>query len=302
MLKKMELKYQNKIYNILKDLNLIKDANLSLFHNRTRDHKKLNSYQDKKSKIIFLEKTKNKNYYLKKKTNKKKINVIKTIDGLYKRKKPLDSIRRFNSFKKFIKDKVILDFGSGNGDFVYLSKKISKKSYGIEPDFFKFQNKRNKKNNFFLDLETCFDLKLKFDTIFMFHVLEHLENPLEILKKLNKLLTKNGSIIIEVPHVEDVLINSKINSYKNFFLWSEHLMTHTKDSLFKFLKFSNYKKIKIIFYQRYSLKNHLGWFLLGLPGKEDKFKNIITKKTETKYIELLKKYKKTDTLIAIARK
>ena len=36
---------------ILKDLNLIKDANLSLFHNRTRDHKKLNSYQDKKSKI-----------------------------------------------------------------------------------------------------------------------------------------------------------------------------------------------------------------------------------------------------------
>ncbi|MBI49370.1 MAG: hypothetical protein CL850_03675 [Crocinitomicaceae bacterium] len=298
----MRFKSQNKIYNVLKDLNLIKDENLYLFHNRTRDKKKLNSYKDKKTKIIFLEKTKNKDYYLEKKTNKKKINIIKTADGLYKRKKPLDSIRRYKSFKKFIKNKIILDFGCGNGDFVNLSRKISKKSYGVDPDSLKFRNKINEEDNFFFDLKTCFDLNLSFDTIFMFHVLEHLDNPLEILRKLNKLLKKNGSIIIEVPHVEDVLINSNLPSYKNFFLWSEHLMTHTKNSLFKFLRFSGYKKNKIIFYQRYSLKNHLGWFIFGLPGKEDFFKNVITKKQETKYKELLKKYSKTDTLIAIGRK
>ena len=40
----------------------------------------------------------------------------------------------------------------------------------------------------------------------MFHVLEHIEKPIDFLKNLKQLLNENGKIYIEVPNVDDVMI------------------------------------------------------------------------------------------------
>ena len=51
----------------------------------------------------------------------------------------------------------------------------------------------------------CFediDFKEKsYDVILLFHVLEHLENPVEDIKRLKRFLKENGTFIIEVPNV-----------------------------------------------------------------------------------------------------
>ena len=49
---------KNEIYKLLIKSKLIKNKNLSTFHNQTRDNKKLKSYIDTTTDIIFLEKTK----------------------------------------------------------------------------------------------------------------------------------------------------------------------------------------------------------------------------------------------------
>lgn len=41
--------------------------------------------------------------------------------------------------------------------------------------------------------------KKKFDVITMIHVIEHLKNPVNFLKKITNNLKKNGYIIIETP-------------------------------------------------------------------------------------------------------
>ena len=46
-----------------------------------------------------------------------------------------------------------------------------------------------------------FKSELKFDAITMFHVLEHLENPISTLEHLSSFLKPDGFLIIEVPNI-----------------------------------------------------------------------------------------------------
>ena len=115
-------------------------------------------------------------------------------------------------------------------------------------------------------------------------------------------MLKNGKIIIEVPSAQDFLLQfDEFDDFKKFTFWSEHLILHTENSLKKILKTAGFKKIKILYYQRYNFTNHLGWFVKKKPGGHMFFSNLFDKKMNEVYINYLKKIKKTDTLIAIAK-
>ena len=66
------------------------------------------------------------------------------------------------------------------------------------------------------------------------------------------------------------------------------------------LKKSGFKNIKIRYYQRYGLDNHLGWVTKKKPGGHEFFKKYSSKKINNNYRDSLIKLKKTDTLIAEA--
>ena len=141
----------------------------------------------------------------------------------------------------------------------------------------------------------------KFDVITLFHVFEHLQDPLNVLRELKKKLKVNGKIIIEVPHANDFLLSIKnLKSFKKFTFWSEHLILHTEKSLRKFLKVCRFKNIQILYYQRYNFENHLGWLTFGTPGGHEFLKGTVDGKFIKDYNEYLKRSKKTDTLIAVA--
>ena len=123
---------KNNIYKILKKYKLIRFENLSIFSHKTRDNKNLKSFIDKKTNIIFLEETRNEQYYKNKRLPKDKEKYIKTCHEKFNNNPLDDSERRINQFRKFIKNKVILDFGCGTGDFLIKSKKIFSKGIGVE--------------------------------------------------------------------------------------------------------------------------------------------------------------------------
>ena len=289
----MRKSLKNPVIKELVDLKLVNLKNCSVISKTTRD-KKIKVLQDKKSGIIFLEKfVRDKKYYqLDRKMSQKDIarytNLLKNDDK-----------RRFNQFKNVLKSKRILDFGCEFGGFL---KNItnSKKLHGLEinKNCIKFLKKKG--INVIDNLENN---KLKFDVITMFHVLEHLPNQINILKRLRQNLDNNGKIIIEVPSASDLLISFKnLKSFKKFTFWSEHIILHTRDSLKKVLKASGFKNIRVINFQRYNLNNHLGWFLNNSPGGHLIFKDIYDEELNAAYSDFLVRKNKTDTLIAIANK
>ena len=300
---------KNPIFNELINLKLISKQNLITINNKTRD-KNIKVIKDLKSKIIFLEKyiTSTEYYsslkykYDDKETkdkSKRKIANIKTLFGNIKTPIIEDDLRRVDQFKKYLKNKDILDFGCGWGGFLRNIKNY-KTLNGVELrkeclDYIKNNIKKiNMSNN--IDY-----FEHKFDLITMFHVLEHIPYQVETLKVLKSKLKKRGKIIIEVPHANDFLIlQDELKEFKNFTFWSEHLILHTHNSLKKILSKAGFKNIKIQYYQRYNFSNHLGWFLKRQPGGHYFYKEIINDKLNMSYCENLKRLRQTDTLIAIA--
>ena len=293
---------KNNIYQLLIKNKLIKNKNLSIFHSRTRDNKNLKSFIDRVTNVIFLEKTKKEIYYINKKTKKNDEKYTKTYYGKFKTSSLNESQRRLNQFINFIKNKIVLDFGCGNGDFLYKSQNILKKGIGIDPGFAGKKHSDNKKINFLKKINQINDLDFKFDSIFLFHVFEHLVNPIEVLTQLQSKLKKNGNLIIEVPHANNLLLKKlAIKSFINFTLWSEHLILHTKKSLKCFLKKAGFKKNRVFFYQRYNLNNNIGWMLHDKPRGHIFFKKLFNKKTINQYNNILIKNEYTDAIFSISK-
>jgi 2-polyprenyl-3-methyl-5-hydroxy-6-metoxy-1,4-benzoquinol methylase len=288
----------NNNINILCKLNLSSKDSLEVFHNSTRDINDLKVLKCSKSGVIVLQKAeKNDAYY---EENIRYSNEVKGETLLNNKTiqfKPLeDDERRLKMYTDLIKGSDILDFGCGRGGFIRLAREISNKTMGIE------LNKFNRKyiNSIGIQcLEYLSDLgDEKFDLITLNHVLEHLNNPIEILISLKKHLRKDGIIIIEVPHARDILIETfNLKSFKNFTFWSEHLILHTKESLSAYAKISGLKLRHIDGFQRYPISNHFNWLLNGKPSGQNLYTNLNSDDFHDQYESFLKSINQTDTLI-----
>ena len=147
----------------------------------------------------ILSQNKIKNYY----KNKFSTSLIKKIRVNYKYYKLL------KKFKKNYRNKNILDFGCGSGGMLNgLKLKGYKRLYGVE-----LSNDRRKVAKFIIK-NTFSDINkiknVKFDIIFLNHVLEHIVNIQNTIKILKSKLNRDGIIIINVPNTEYENIISQI--------------------------------------------------------------------------------------------
>ena len=284
--------------DLLNKFDLSDKNSFEVFNESTRDISNLNVLKCKNSGVIVLEKfIISEDYYEKNihYTDEFKGNT-ETIKGLIKSKPLEDDIRRFESYKELIKGSEILDFGCGRGGFIQLSKKISKRSVGLELNIIN----REYLNNIGVQcVNTLSELNDdKFDLITLNHVFEHLNDPVNILIELKKYLKSDGIIIIEVPHARDLLLETfNLESFKDFIFWSEHLILHTRESLKSFGRSSGLQVKKIEGFQRYPVSNHFNWLLNGKPSGHDIYKHLNNKVFSEQYESLLDSIDQTDTLI-----
>jgi 2-polyprenyl-3-methyl-5-hydroxy-6-metoxy-1,4-benzoquinol methylase len=96
-----------------------------------------------------------------------------------------------------------LDAGASSGEFVYLMKRLGHAASGIEPHV---GYATHAKSHLGLDVSNCTFSEFvytgrPFQLITLFHVLEHLEFPVDDLSRLGGLLDPNGLFVIEVPNI-----------------------------------------------------------------------------------------------------
>lgn len=288
------------IFQTLEQLGLTSKQSRVLYNDRTRDVENLKVWKDSISGVIFID-----DFYTGDETY---------VDGGYRDDKAVelktgkpdfeftnDAQRRFKSNLKFVAGKKIADFGCGSGDFLKLVNPFCESVIGIELQ----QNYVDDLNAVGIsctnNLESIEDGSL--DVIVSFHVIEHLPNPLDTLALLKRKVVSGGIVLIEVPHANDFLLNAvACEEFKQFTLWSQHLVLHTRESLRKMLEFVGLKEIQIEGVQRYPLSNHLHWLAEGKAGgHKSPLSSLDTDILFDAYQNSLARIDATDTLVAIAK-
>ena len=288
------------IRETLNRIGAIIDDRVELFSSKTRDNQNLNVYRDTISKVIFID-----NHY---------VSNSEYVSGEYRKQpKPLiksagtdyeditDSERRYNSYRQLITAKDICDFGCGAGSFLKRVQSIAKSICGVELQ----KNYADELNNSGINCyESIQKIRQPLDVVTLFHCLEHLPNPTSILQNLKANLKADGdgTLIIEVPHARDFLIeNLNSKEFIDFTLWSQHLVLHTRESLRLLLADAGFKNIIIEGVQRYSIANHFQWLSNKKPSGHKSLLSILqTPELIASYEKALARIDATDTIVAIA--
>ena len=189
-----------------------------------------------------------------------------------------------------------LDIGCGTGDFLNACKNKNIECTGIEPSDIA-RNKGIEKYN--LNIKKNTDLKQfeqnSFQSVSMWHVLEHVYEPNKTILDLKKIITNNGTLIIAVPNYES--LDARI--YKKYWAaWDLpiHLNHFSVKSITKLLNNHNFlldKKIGMKFDSFYvsllsnehqsGYKNYFKGFFIGLLSNVSAFLGL-TQYSSTIYI------------------
>lgn len=96
-----------------------------------------------------------------------------------------------------------LDIGAGGGEWVYFLKLLGCESFGVEPNSgYGTFAKDNYGVEIFLGMYQDSDFPLSsFDVLSLFHVLEHLDDPVADLRRMSDYLKPGGLFLIEVPDI-----------------------------------------------------------------------------------------------------
>src|SRR5579864_7784973 len=96
------------------------------------------------------------------------------------------------------------------------------------------------------------DLEEKFDTVMLTHILEHVEDPVNVLKIGKKFLKKGGVLLVDVPNADSInrLVGVKMGLLKNKFelhagdIRIGHRRVYILDTLSKDIKKAGLKVVK----------------------------------------------------------
>lgn len=155
-----------------------------------------------------------------------------------------------------LKGKTFLDIGCGDG---FLASNFVKnfETYGIDIS----ENALKKAEMQGIRTE-CIDLNIQklsfenefFDNVTCFEVLEHLTDPVGVIKEISRVLKKNGLFVVSVPNILNIInrifflfgnfTDVMDIAHKNNELFSEHIKIFSQDKLEKLLKIENFEVLE----------------------------------------------------------
>lgn len=180
-----------------------------------------------------------------------------------------------NIIQNIKKNSSILELGVGNGNFLIKLNKLKYKCYCIEPySEITTKLKKNKITVLENKLENIniSDLNFKVDIIFAWHSIEHLRNFEIFLNLCDKVLHKNGRVILSTPN-KDSLSFKFYNKY--WYHIEAPLHSYIIDPNELVSKFEERSYIKEKFIKNYSsiMMSKYGWETSGYYKKKTLGKN-----------------------------
>lgn len=146
--------------------------------------------------------------------------------------------------EKYSKKGKILDIGTAGGSFLHAAKIRGWDVYGVEPNKWlcKWGNK-----NYGIDIKQgdIFSNKFPsnfFDVVTLWDVLEHVSDPMKVLKECNRILKRGGLLVINYPDIESLV--ARMMGKKWVFLLRVHIFYFTPKTISLILNKSGFIPFK----------------------------------------------------------
>lgn len=149
--------------------------------------------------------------------------------------------------KQFKQKGKVLDIGCSSGILLELLRKEGHEVHGIEPNkkAYKIASNKFKKSIFNGILKDFVKTKRnKFDVVIYNHVLEHIDNPLDELDLVRKIIKKKGILIVGLPNTRNFTFFLR-GKYWEPLMPNEHIWHFTKSHLANLLKRKGFKPLDI---------------------------------------------------------
>jgi len=144
------------------------------------------------------------------------------------------------------------------------------------------------------------ELLEKYDLITMFHLLEHLIMPIDLLTKVRKMLRPGGILVLELPNYANRMMEIS-KEFHDFFFIRDHVSYYTPDTVLLPIKAAGYRNIKVSGVQLYGLTNHMNWIInkgpqltmpsyescKGMKWIEDIYKAELEKTVSSEYMKVI---------------
>jgi hypothetical protein len=198
----------------------------------------------------------------------------------------------------------ILEVGAADAAFLsLLHERFPMLSYhSIEPD----RNTRSARDALpWLSQASSFAQAIAADTkadlVAMFHVFEHIEQPVEFLATVKQILAPEGHLLIEIPSLTDPLLSLyESQAYQKFYFQCQHPYVYSPPSLERVLAVNGFTVKRLIHHQRYGMENHLQWLTAERPGGNHQFGDLFAG-ADVSYRLSLENAGMTDTIIVLAK-
>ena len=138
----------------------------------------------------------------------------------------------------------LLDIGAGGGEFVYMAGRAGLAAEGIEPNVGYSEFAQTEYGARIRTMRIDDLAQASAEIVTMFHVLEHLVDPLAVFQRIHEVLEPQGSLFVEVPNIlqadaspHNIWFKAHLYYYSRHTLhaaasrWFEPVVTHDTGNL-----------------------------------------------------------------------
>lgn len=165
-----------------------------------------------------------------------------------------------------LRGSVVADIGCGGGSFLDTVKGLASTTLAIEPAESYHASLRRRGHRVFPDTSAALKTwKGRVDFAVCFSVVEHVENPVGLLKQIRRLLKPSGQALLSTPNRGDILLRTGLNAYRTFYYRRAHLYYFDARSLRTAATRAGFTTFEARYLHRFKFANFMNWLQLGQP-------------------------------------
>ncbi len=196
------------------------------------------------------------------------------------------------------RNSVIADVGCAAGSLLDHLKGVVAETVAIEPGQNYHDSLRARGHKVFSSIEEANkEYAGKIDLVFNMGMIEHVVNPLEVLKSMSDLMAEDGEMMVMTPNRDDLLMTLLPDDYPSFNYHTVHRWYWDHDSFSNMVELAGMKTTKFKCCHRFGLSNTLAWLRDRKPAGQNPLPETTTLMLDRMWREHLDETRTGDSLV-----